>query len=156
MRRKTRSGTFASISETSELPVDTEARGRFHMSANPTDIILLLEPLYCGELAKMTRKSIMKRAFSLLLVAVAATCASTTASAHASVGVYFGGPVYAAPPPVYYQPYAPPVIYQSYPPPVVYQPPPVVYGPPPGVYGYGYGYRGGYRGEDWDHRRWHD
>jgi hypothetical protein len=98
----------------------------------------------------------MKRAFSLLLVAVATTCASSTASAHASIGVYLGGPVYAPPPPVYYQPYAPPVIYQSYPPPAVYQAPPVVYGPPPGAYGYGYGYRGGYRGEDWDHRGWHD
>jgi hypothetical protein len=98
----------------------------------------------------------MKRAFSLLLLAVATTCASTTASAHATIGVYLGGPVYAAPPPVYYQPYAPPVIYQSYPPPVVYQAPPVVYGPPPGAYGYGYGYRGGYRGEDWDRRGWHD
>src|SRR5258708_16275128 len=82
---------------------------------------------------------------------VAVTWASHTASAHASVGVFFGGPVYAAPPPVYYQPYAPPVIYQSYPPPVVYQSPPVVYGPPPVPY-YGYGYRG----EDWDHRGWHD
>ena len=93
----------------------------------------------------------MKRALSLLLVAVLATGASTRASAHASVGVYFGGPVYAVPPPIYYQPYAPPVIYQSYPPPVVYQSPPVVYGPPPGAY-----YRYGYPGEDWDHRGWHD
>ena len=106
----------------------------------------------------------MKRAFSLLLAAVAATCASTTASAYGNVGVYFGaqGPVYAAPPPIFYrpfwppvyQPYPPPVVYQAYPPPVVYQAPPVVYGPPPGAYGYGY--RGGYRGDDWDRRERHD
>src|SRR5258706_16348853 len=106
----------------------------------------------------------MKRAISSLLVAVTATCASATVSAHANVGVYLGipGPIYGAPPPVIYQPYypppviyqsyPPPVIYQSYPPPVIYQAPPVVYGPRWGGYGYGYGYQGG----DWGHRRWRD
>jgi hypothetical protein len=88
----------------------------------------------------------MKREVSLLVVAIAAVCASSGASAHAIIGVYLGvpGPVYAAPPPVYYQ--APPQ--------VIYQAPPVVYGPPPGTYEYGYGYGYGYRGDGWDHRGW--
>lgn len=106
----------------------------------------------------------MKRALLLLLVAAAPTCASTIAEAHASVGVYFGGPAYAAPPPVYYQPYASQGAYQSYPPPVVYQAPPVVYQAPPVVYqappivygqppgAYGYGYQDRYRRDDWDNR----
>ena len=103
----------------------------------------------------------MKRALSLVLVAAAATCASTIAAAHASVGVYVGRPTYAAPPPVYYQPYATQGAYQSYPPPVVYQAPPVVYQAPPIVYGqppgsYGYGYQDRYRRDDWDNRTRHD
>ena len=98
----------------------------------------------------------MKRAITSLLLGIAAACACNAVLAHANVGVYLGvpGPVYAAPPPVVYQPYRPPVVYQLYPPPVVYQAPPVVYGPPPGAYGYGYGYR--YWGNDWDHRRWRE
>jgi hypothetical protein len=92
----------------------------------------------------------MKCGFLLLLMAIAA-CVSTAALAHGTVGVYVGapGPVYAAPPPIFYRNFWAPA-YQAYPPPVVYQSPPVVYGPPPGAYGWG-GYDGG-----WDHRERHD
>jgi hypothetical protein len=90
----------------------------------------------------------MKRGFLLLLMAIAA-CVSTAALAHGNVGVYVGapGPVYAAPPPIFYRNFWAPA-YQAYPPPVVYQSPPVVYGQPPGAYGWvGYG--------GWN-REWHD
>jgi hypothetical protein len=77
----------------------------------------------------------MKRATLLLAVGLFVACASSTASAHADIGVFLGvpGPVYVAPPPV------------------VYEPPRVVYAPAP-AYGYGYRYEGDYRYE----RRWHD
>ena len=45
LRRKTRSNAFARISETSELPVVTEARGRFHMPVNSTVIISVPQPV---------------------------------------------------------------------------------------------------------------
>jgi hypothetical protein len=53
----------------------------------------------------------MKRAITSLLLGIAAACACNAVLAHANVGVYLGvpGPVYAAPPPVVYQPYPPPV-----------------------------------------------
>ena len=67
----------------------------------------------------------MKRGFLLLLMAIAA-CVSTAALAHGNVGVYVGapGPVYAAPPPIFYRNFWAPA-YQAYPPPVVYQSPPL-------------------------------
>ncbi|MEM5453992.1 hypothetical protein VSR69_03935 [Paraburkholderia phytofirmans] len=82
----------------------------------------------------------MKRVLVLTALGVSLGCASSSALAHADIGVFLGvpGPVYAAPPPVVYQP-----------PPVVYQSPPVVYAPVPA---YGYGYQDEYREE----RRWHD
>ncbi|MFM0124521.1 hypothetical protein P0D73_37540 [Paraburkholderia sp. RL18-101-BIB-B] len=82
----------------------------------------------------------MKRVLVLTALGVSLGCASSSALAHADIGVFLGvpGPVYAAPPSVVYQP-----------PPVVYQSPPVVYAPVPA---YGYGYQDEYREE----RRWHD
>ncbi|MGE8162916.1 hypothetical protein ACQKRQ_22470 [Paraburkholderia sp. NPDC080076] len=82
----------------------------------------------------------MKRVLVLTALGVSLGCASSSALAHADIGVFLGvpGPVYAAPPPVVYQP-----------PPVVYQSPPVAYAPVPA---YGYGYQDEYREE----RRWHD
>ena len=46
----------------------------------------------------------MKRGFLLLLMVIAA-CVSTAALAHGNVGVYVGapGPIYAAPPPIFYR-----------------------------------------------------
>src|ERR1700726_4510961 len=66
----------------------------------------------------------MTRGFLLLLMSIAA-CVSTAALAHGNVGVYVGapGPVYAAPPPIFYRNFWAPA-YQAYPPPVVYQSPP--------------------------------
>jgi hypothetical protein len=95
----------------------------------------------------------MKRGFLLLLMVIAA-CVSTAALAHGNVGVYVGapGPVYAAPPPIFYRNFWAPA-YQAYPPPVVYQSPPVVYGQPPGAYGWG-GYGGGWNRERHDNG-WH-
>jgi hypothetical protein len=118
---------------------------------------------------------IMKRALRALAAGVALACISDAASAHGSVGIYLGAPVYVSPPPIIYRPYPPPVAYQPYPPviyqgpPVLYRPGPLIYGPPPGYYsgyrygygrgwgrpywrGYGYGH-GGYR--SWHHRKYH-
>jgi len=49
----------------------------------------------------------MKRILLSAALGVAGVCASAGAFAHTDVGVYFGvpGPVYEAPPPVYYGPY---------------------------------------------------
>jgi hypothetical protein len=91
----------------------------------------------------------MKHALKSLVTVVVVACVCDVTSAHGSVGLYIGGPVYVNPPPIY-RPYYPPGVYQGYPPAVVYGAPPVIYGPPPAYYyRYGYGYRGGWGRPYW-------